>query len=479
MKAPVNRIFTVQIILFAVSIFIASGLVFFRISVMHTENSLKNQLYSELALKANDLNYKVLFAQENVKALSSRTMIRTALYNYKTGIISLDEVRRYTQSKYAEGASVYNDILYARRLGPGGEIIADWMSVPPGDEVSEEAELSFFESEGGCNIFIRKRIIHQGTEVGTDEAAFFIGNFKVDSKSLLYSINIHDTDVQNLKMSDFKFSHPIGDTGFFLEAELNQKHLSSALRRELMAALIQAGILFAAVLVISYFTILRMTLSLISNLNTVNDQLTETLAERDVLFQELQHRVKNNLNFIISYINLQKMNIDNEELKNQNEQLAGKVEALSLVYEMLAKGGQFAELELGGYLEELCRKMVESSHEEDIRVVSDLQKELVVKSKIVITLGLIFSEFVVNTVKHAVVENELTITFGLEQDDCNIILYYEDDGKPFPDDVELNDGSSLGSLIVRSLVEQLRGSLEYDFRRSKRIDIIIPLSAAT
>ena len=75
-------------------------------------------LSSELYVKANDLNYRITLARENVKALSSRSMLRNA---FKTIIIaenmSLDEIRIFSQDKFIEGALVYSNLLYAQRFG--------------------------------------------------------------------------------------------------------------------------------------------------------------------------------------------------------------------------------------------------------------------------------------------------------------------------------------------------------------------------
>ena len=471
MRSRVSRIFAIQVSLFLAIIFITSWLVFFQVSARNIEGRVISEFNAELKLWSNELYFEVLMDIENVKALSSRTMIRQELYRYYNGTISLNELRNFTGNKYIEGASVYNNIIFAERTDDNGILIAEYKGKGQKPKAKSGEKVSFFKSEQGCNVLIENPIVQNDTIIGTDRAAFFLMDFSLIQSKLLEAGCIKDEPGRSDEKA-FSGSVSIGDTGYYFYAELNQKTLRDEKRSAIKAVLLQTALLFAAVLLISYFTIFRLFASLMGRLDIANSRLSVSLKERDLLLQELKHRIKNNLAFITSYISIQKTDPGDEKAVHRNEQLINKVEAISLVYEKLQPGIRGFEADIGMYLNDLCQKIIEASSVEGVSLSAENVEKLILPSKTVVTIGLIFSELVTNSLKHAKADDDLEIFIGVENNVNEIRLYYDDDGIPYPADTDFNSSGSMGMMIIKNLVEQLGGKLVYNFKLRKKLEIV-------
>ena len=207
-------------------------------------------------------------------------------------------------------------------------------------------------------------------------------------------------------------------------------------------------------------------------------QSPRTITSRETLLKELHHRVKNNLNLISSYLNLQALETDSPELEERNEALSSRINAISLVHEKLQSSDTFLYFEIGPYLEDLCNKIIAGSSLQEATFSADIRATVEVSSKQAIYLGLIIAEFTLNSLKHAAADEELQIDLKVDLRDGQLLLSYYDNGEPFPEDFDLSESSSLGLMVVGRLVAQLDGRLDYDFSISKEIRIIVPLEEA-
>ncbi len=424
---------------------------------------------------ANNVTHKVLIAEENVKAVSSRSMIKIRLFDYHNGTLSLEQIREYTQPKFEEGVAVYSNIIYAARTDLNGTVIADYFPEARGAEADMERSPLFFQTENGCNVLIRNRIIHNQTEIGTDEAAFLMDRFPENDYRILQAVCVKEEFIHDKRMHQYSFSVPIGSTGFHLYAELNQEMLKEAQLSEIRLVLIESFLLFIVVIIISYFTILRLALGLNEKLQESNLNLNDALKGKDLLFKELHHRIKNNLAFITSYIRLQQSRTDDKEIIQKNDQLVNKINAISIAYEMLRNGDEISYLYLGDYLYKLCVTVVDSSHVQGVSIERSHTDQISMNSKKVITIGLLVSELVINSIKHAKGEEDLKITIGIKINQKNVELSYEDDGKAFPEDMSISGSESFGMLIISSLAKQIDASIEYNFMHSKLMKFIVPV----
>jgi two-component sensor histidine kinase len=374
---------------------------------------------------------------------------------------------------------VYDNLIFARRTDTRGTVIAHFQkegyTMP---EKAAQQKIHFTEKGGDYRLYIRNRIVHDGVHLGYDLAGFELSSLAGSRDESIAGFDIRPGPDSAKAAGGVVYSRPIGETGFYLQGRLDQRVLQREKAAIARNVLLLSLVLIAAVLAVSYFTILRLTLGHIRERDNVNARLNATIRERETLLKELHHRVKNNLNLISSYLNLQALETDNPELEERNEALSSRINAISLVHEKLQSSDTFLYFEIGPYLEDLCNKIIAGSSLQEATFSADIRAAVEVSSKQAIYLGLIIAEFTLNSLKHAAADEELQIDLKVNRRDGQLILSYYDNGEPFPEDFDLSERSSLGLMVVGRLVAQLDGRLDYDFSISKEIRIIVPLEEA-
>lgn len=211
-----------------------------------------------------------------------------------------------------------------------------------------------------------------------------------------------------------------------------------------------------------------------AQLEVSKKQLQESLAEKEVLLREIYHRTKNNMLVIISMLNLQAMDIDDERVKTLFKETENRIRAMSLVHEKLYQSQNLVEIDLGQYLEEMVTALVRSMVIGDrIRVQIDCAKVAVSIDNIV-PLGLAVNEIITNSLKHGFPgDGKGTIFVTLSVDSTGVVeLVAGDNGIGLPEGIDIGSVRSFGMQITVNLIEkQLRGSLEIDRSNGTRYRI--------
>jgi PAS domain S-box-containing protein len=185
--------------------------------------------------------------------------------------------------------------------------------------------------------------------------------------------------------------------------------------------------------------------------------LQEALRDKDLLLQEINHRVRNSMSIVASLLSLQGRRSNAEDLRQSLSEAASRIQAVARVHERLYKGPQIDVVEFGTYLKDICKDL--------LALVQDRQMTLVVKAVPVdlavdqaVHLGLIVNELVTNAFKHSG-ERAATIKIDLTQEGESLTLTVADDGVGMPDDYSASSNSGLGMQVIRTLTRQLGGSL--------------------
>lgn len=206
----------------------------------------------------------------------------------------------------------------------------------------------------------------------------------------------------------------------------------------------------------------RVLVSLIdlSERKNVERALMQSIAEKELLLQEVHHRVKNNLQIICSLINLQlNASARSDADRRLLIDIESRVRAMSLVHETLYRSDDFSSVGLSSYIGSLCGYLLDaySVDRQKIRLglsIADLRLPL----EKAIPCGLIVNELVVNAIKHAFPEGKAgSIEVSLsEEPDGRVSLTVSDDGAGPAASL---DGSSptIGMNLVRTLSKQLGG----------------------
>ena len=176
--------------------------------------------------------------------------------------------------------------------------------------------------------------------------------------------------------------------------------------------------------------------------------------EKTVLIKEIHHRVKNNLQVIISLLRLQSSEIESEDTKIQFNDAINRIMAMSLIHQKIYQEKYLSQIETSDYFKTLINDLYQSLYltkSVKIFVNSELER---VGLKTIVPLALLVSELVSNTLKHAFEkEGEIHLSFSAENSGY-FTLEYRDDGKwKNPGEV-----SSFGLQLIDMLIEQLEGT---------------------
>jgi chemotaxis family two-component system sensor kinase Cph1 len=125
------------------------------------------------------------------------------------------------------------------------------------------------------------------------------------------------------------------------------------------------------------------------------------LAQKDILLREVNHRVQNSLQLVSSFLSLQMRGAENPVVLAQLEEARRRLLAVALVHRRLYQSDQVQSVEMGRYVEELHRELVDSLGPEWNGHVQVRADSIFVPTDQAVSLGLIMTELVVNAAKYA------------------------------------------------------------------------------
>ncbi len=202
------------------------------------------------------------------------------------------------------------------------------------------------------------------------------------------------------------------------------------------------------------FTGYIVSLTDITDLMGIQRSLESTVGERDALLAEVHHRVKNNLQIIMSLLNIQAMNAS-EDAREVLRDAQSRVRAMAILHETIYDSGNFTGVDMGSFITRLIERLVSAYGVYGIHFQVDA--DVRVNLETAIPLGLLINEAVTNSIRHAFPSGEGSITVTMESDGL-FYLRVEDDGTGMEG---VPDGT-VGLSLMRALADQLEGELEIE-----------------
>jgi PAS domain S-box-containing protein len=211
------------------------------------------------------------------------------------------------------------------------------------------------------------------------------------------------------------------------------------------------------------------------------EQIKASLKEKEVLLKEIHHRVKNNLQIISSLLNLQSAEIEDPKSSQKFRESQDRVKAMALIHECLYQSSDLAKIDFAGYVRSLTGHLVRSYRVNASAIRLNLEVDSVpMNLDVAIPCGLIINELVSNAFKYAFPHGaggEIGVHFAAV-DNRTLKLVVRDNGVGYAQDGNPEDGDSLGLKLVRSLTEQLGGSIQYRNQNGFLCEIVIPHAKA-
>jgi len=195
----------------------------------------------------------------------------------------------------------------------------------------------------------------------------------------------------------------------------------------------------------------------------VEESLKLSLEEKEILLREIHHRVKNNLAVIISLLNLQTHQMQDDRVSEALQDSCDRIKSMALIHETIYKSNNLSRIFLENYTRQLGGRLLHAMKEKSgqIRIfykIEDIRLEV----DQAIPCGLILNELITNALKYAFPHGngEIRITAHYIAEGC-IELVIQDNGVGLPEELNLSNLDSLGLKIVSILSEnQLDGTLD-------------------
>lgn len=200
----------------------------------------------------------------------------------------------------------------------------------------------------------------------------------------------------------------------------------------------------------------------ITDRKEIDKKIRESLKEKEVLLQEVHHRVKNNLQVISSILSLQSSFVDDEKVLTLLEESRNRIKSMSYIHEALYQRKDFSSIEFTEYVRTLVGNLVHTYSITAGRVELITQfDEVYLSIDQAIPCGLIINELVSNAMKYAyegINKPSLTICIR-ELEGQKVKICVADNGVGLPSDFRYEEADSLGIQLVYMLVEQLDGQV--------------------
>ncbi len=201
-----------------------------------------------------------------------------------------------------------------------------------------------------------------------------------------------------------------------------------------------------------------------------------SLQEKEVLLKEIHHRVKNNLQVISSLLSIQARGVKDEELRTVFRESQYRVRAMAMVHEKLYHSNNLAAVDFGDYLVTVTRELVQTFGRSGVEMQVEADPVLL-EIDMAIPCGLIVNELVTNALKHAFPDGRKgRILVSLHRrGDHDVELCVRDSGVGIPPHVNFGESPSMGMIVVRSLADQISGTLALERTEGTAISVTFPV----
>jgi len=187
------------------------------------------------------------------------------------------------------------------------------------------------------------------------------------------------------------------------------------------------------------------------------ESLMNLAKEKEVMLREIHHRVKNNLQLMLSLVRMQNSKSENDVVKSNLKVIENRLNSMALIHEDLYSSDNLTKVQFKHYVERLINHLIKAMgiDPEMIKIKQDIAK-VNLSIDLAIPIGIIINELVTNSLKHAyngTQEGNINIVFC--RDESDFYLDVTDDGFGLPDGFNFDKPSGLGLQIVKSLCWQL------------------------
>ena len=238
-----------------------------------------------------------------------------------------------------------------------------------------------------------------------------------------------------------------------------QKIILSQKKREQQLLLALSSAL--GVLLLISFLLARTNIRNNRVLRQKNDIIKLALEQKETLLKEIHHRVKNNLQIIVSLLNLQASRIQDKNALAAISEGKNRVKSMALIHQNLYQDEELVSINARDYVEKLTDNLLSTYQitQRKVKVHKAIQ-DMQIDVDTIIPLGLILNELITNALKYAFsIQDQGELHIQLKEDGNELQLQVADNGKGMPEDFEISKTNSMGFKIIKSFARKLKATL--------------------
>lgn len=212
-------------------------------------------------------------------------------------------------------------------------------------------------------------------------------------------------------------------------------------------------------------------------LSARENELRDSLAQKEILVREIHHRVKNNLQLVMSLLNLHARRIRDPRAEVAFAEARSRINALATLHRRLYESESLQEIDLKWFLEDLCAELRRGglSRGRTVELTVESPSE-VIGPDLAVPLGLLVTEAITNAYKHAFNARDgghISVHVTRESP-ATLSLTIRDDGTGFDIDASAPDQHGLGRSLIEAFVRQMRGELEVRSEAGTIVQVTFP-----
>jgi two-component sensor histidine kinase len=211
------------------------------------------------------------------------------------------------------------------------------------------------------------------------------------------------------------------------------------------------------------------------------EALSEACRRIEALYRELQHRIKNSFALITSLLTLDAADGAGPACREHIQRLSNRVLSIAGLYDLLRQSARDTEVELGSYLGGIVEAVRAGflSPGRDVDIETSLEG-MMVEADIAAAVGLVANELLTNCLKYAFPDGRKgKVEIGLSRQGGEVVLSVSDNGVGLPEGFAPGEGNGLGLRLAGLLADQHGGRLEWLGEGRRRVELVLPLPAAT
>lgn len=188
-------------------------------------------------------------------------------------------------------------------------------------------------------------------------------------------------------------------------------------------------------------------------------KLRAALARNEALLKEMNHRVKNSLAIVGGMLRLQANDAEHEQAGELLNEASYRVDAIAKAHDQLSGGSDVERMDIGKYIEALCRDLDESVAQCDVR--PEVEEGIVIATDRAVATALIVNELIANAAKYAYESQSGVIVVNVVRaSEKNFTASVRDEGAGMPDAIDSQDRKGLGMRIIGAFTRQLDATIE-------------------